>query len=418
MTPLRARCLGLGLALAVWGAAAGASAQITVQLEACGALGGVEVTRALELEIEQAATTPLGVRVLCDARGLLIEVDDPITDKRLVRRVPGVDAGRAGAARTVALLVSELVLASWAELLFERENAARSPSRSRALARVERALGEVPRQGEALRTEVPRDAEARAANPVDAPETNATTSAPSGTPTPSVAPALPAAPALPVAPALPAATAPPPAPALIAAPSLPVATALPAAPRPRAARSSRESDSRDGPSGPLRVRADASAGLRLRDVQTPFVTWLGALDARVRMGGGVAVGARVSVEVADVARRAGTIAFAAVGAGLLVSAELVQRGAFALELFGEARAAWLRLDGRPSRSSVEGRARDDLLVELEVGAAPALDLGPVRLALTLSGGATILGPIGTVSGEPDLVLPGFFASAGLRLGLR
>ena len=356
------QAFAVALVLAASVVAEPASAQISVRLEGCGELGEAEVARALAIEIEGAPTVPLGVRVACDDVGIVIEVDDPITDKRLARRVAGEDARRPAAARAVALLVSELVLASWAELLLEREEPGSSPERAIARAEVERSLVEAQRSGPEAPTVPGEPATARSGE-------SAALSAEATSPGPRAEGSLPERP--------------------------------------------------DAPSRPvLRVRADVSTGLRIRDVEAPFVTWLGALEALAHLEETVSLGARVSVELTEIERRAGTVSYSSVGGGLLVSIELVRSDRFVLDLLSEARFAWVRLDGRPSRSSIEGRAVDDVLAELELCVAPGLELGPVRLALSLSLGAAVAGPTGTVSGEPSVTVPGFFGGAGLRAGLR
>jgi len=351
--------------------AAPAGAQVTVALEGCGELGGLEVTRALELELEGAATAPLSVRLACDAAGLLIEVDDPVTDKQLVRRVPGLEARRAVAARTVALLVSELVLASWAELLLAPPAASDPPERARALDRVERALRDE-------RAPESRAMEAEVAIPDRSGEGLVLP------PEPVRAPAL----SVPVRPRL----------------ADPDAAPLPAP------ATSRDED--------LDLATDLGGGVLVRDLAAPFVTWHLSLQTLALLAPGIQLGARVAVELGDAQRSAGAVSFAAVSAGLVGRITAIEEGGFSLGVLAELRGAWVRLDGRPARSSVEGRALDDALLEVAIAAQPSLRLGPVHLGVSLLVGACVVGPTGTVAGEADLVLPGVFAGGGLLVGLR
>jgi hypothetical protein len=163
---------------------------------------------------------------------------------------------------------------------------------------------------------------------------------------------------------------------------------------------------------------DVAAGARIRDVAAPFLTGIASFEGLARVKNRTSLGARVSVEYADIARLAGSVSYSAVGAGAVLRHALVRHATLSLDASAGLHAAWVRLDGRPSRTSVEGRAVDDLLVEVEVAIRSGFLLGPVRFGLSLSLGATLLGTIGTVSGEPDITLPGVFAGLGLAIGVR
>lgn len=166
------------------------------------------------------------------------------------------------------------------------------------------------------------------------------------------------------------------------------------------------------------LRLDLGGGVRLRDLAAPFVPVFIGLRGLVPIDGGWSIGLRASVEVGEIARSAGTISHAAVGAGLVLGWEALRAQDFVLDLFFEARGAWVRLDARPARTSVEGRALDAPLVELEATLAPSFVIGVVDIALEASLGVTVVGPVGTVTAEPDVTLPGLFFAVGLAFGLR
>jgi hypothetical protein len=392
MTPLRLAATAFVLA---WlGTSGVAAAQVSVTLDGCAALSALDVTRALELELDAVPETELRIRVACDARGVLLEVEDALTDKRLARRVPQVDARRESAVRTVALLVSQLVFASWAELLWRPSGQDTSPAEARALASVERSLAES--RGAAGRTSFPTDPP----RPDDAPDT----ASPATTPPTSTTREVPVSAApLPSSPSL--------APPSLAPPSLaPLSASNPPTTRP---------DSRARPAGSsMGLALDVAAGARIRDVAAPFLTGIASFEGLARVKNHTSLGARVSVEYADIARLAGSVSYSAVGAGAVLRHALVRHAPLSLDASAGLHAAWVRLDGRPSRTSVEGRAVDDLLVEVELAIRSGFLLGPVRFGLSLSLGATLLGTIGTVSGEPDITLPGVFAGLGLAIGVR
>ena len=93
---------------------------IVVSTEECVDIDAGEVERLLGLEFGQVAERwqegELRVELRCDGRRLRIAAFDPVTKKRLES---DVDLGprKPGRDRTVALLVSQLVLVSWADIL-------------------------------------------------------------------------------------------------------------------------------------------------------------------------------------------------------------------------------------------------------------------------------------------------------------
>ncbi len=96
------------------------SAPLSVTTEGCDDLRAPEVERILRIELGQvseqwAGAEPLRVELACEGAKVHVVAIDPLTDKRLsrdvsLRRTRDRD-------RTVALLVSQLFLTSWSELL-------------------------------------------------------------------------------------------------------------------------------------------------------------------------------------------------------------------------------------------------------------------------------------------------------------
>lgn len=365
-----------GALVSLWLFASPASAQLTVSLEGCRSVVREDVAAALELELGVEASASLSVRVVCEDDAVTIEVVDRTSERPVSRRVEGVDAGHPGAAQIVALLASELVLASWVERLVGAragpldalaEGPTVEPPRppENPPSPIDETLGEGPSE---VPEAVSEDAAAQVseAAPEDAAETEAVSEA---------------------------------------AVSNEVSQNVDVvAPPVTAARTS--------------LRLDLGGGVRLRDVGAPFVPVFIGLRGLVPIDGGCSIGLRASVEVGEIARNAGTISHAAVGAGLVLGWEALREQDFVLDLFFEARGAWVRLDARPARTSVEGRALDAPLVELEATLAPSFVIGVVDIALEASLGVTVVGPVGTVTAEPDVTLPGLFFAVGLAFGLR
>jgi hypothetical protein len=96
------------------------AADLSVEADGCGDLRVSEVKRILRIELLNVSSAtredaPLRVELSCDEDRVRVVAIDPVTDKRLSRDVV---LGRArDRERTLALLVSQLFLTSWAELL-------------------------------------------------------------------------------------------------------------------------------------------------------------------------------------------------------------------------------------------------------------------------------------------------------------
>ncbi|AKV03807.1 hypothetical protein AKJ09_10470 [Labilithrix luteola] len=88
--------------------------------EGCSGLRLEEVERVLRLELAAAASTwstdPIGVELQCEDEHVRVAATDPLTKKRLTREVD-LSAARTDRERTLALVVSQLFLTSWSELL-------------------------------------------------------------------------------------------------------------------------------------------------------------------------------------------------------------------------------------------------------------------------------------------------------------
>ena len=117
-----------GLLLAFLFAASPALADprfVEVSTEECEGLRPAEIKRILELELASVSRTwrsgePLGVELSCEGDRVRVSAIDPVTAKKLTREVSLVRA-RADRDRILALVVSQLFLTSWSELLIEPE---------------------------------------------------------------------------------------------------------------------------------------------------------------------------------------------------------------------------------------------------------------------------------------------------------
>lgn len=125
--------VGAALAALTSAATAQPSEALTVTAADCPDLHEVEITRLLEIELGpalSARTAPLEISFRCDGPRVTIVATDPITDKRLDRTVDlGPHALQPD--RVVAILASQLFLASWSELLLERPHDVEIPTPAR-----------------------------------------------------------------------------------------------------------------------------------------------------------------------------------------------------------------------------------------------------------------------------------------------
>jgi hypothetical protein len=124
------------------------SPSIEVFVTDCPDLQVPEVERVLDIELSSVANEWRGEEKLraelsCDPGHLSIVVTDPVTDKKLSRTV-AMQWRSADRDRTVALLVSQLFLTSWSELLLARD-AALEPPRPPASPAVQRAAAAMVR---------------------------------------------------------------------------------------------------------------------------------------------------------------------------------------------------------------------------------------------------------------------------------
>jgi len=115
----------LGAAAAVLLSASLASADtrsILLTADECDGLSAGEVERLLAIELASALSQdapPLGVSLACEGTKIRIVAVDPVTDKRLEREIE-LRQEKGQKDRVVALVVSQLFLTSWAELLLPR----------------------------------------------------------------------------------------------------------------------------------------------------------------------------------------------------------------------------------------------------------------------------------------------------------
>ncbi len=97
---------------------------IEVRVTDCADVDGREVERLLAIELafvaaQQPAAGTIAVALACTGSRLQMTAQDPILNRRLAREVV-LGPPEPGRDRTIALLVSQLFLTSWAEGLLER----------------------------------------------------------------------------------------------------------------------------------------------------------------------------------------------------------------------------------------------------------------------------------------------------------
>jgi hypothetical protein len=123
--PAAAAIIFTGLALSgASGRASAAAPAIEVHVTGCADVDGREVERLLAIELgfvasQQVAPGPIAVALACAGSRLQMTAQDPILNRRLAREVV-LGPPEADRDRTIALLVSQLFLTSWAEGLLER----------------------------------------------------------------------------------------------------------------------------------------------------------------------------------------------------------------------------------------------------------------------------------------------------------
>lgn len=93
-----------------------------VEASGCGALDTGEVGRLLTLELASLTTPveevpPFSLQVSCAGSTMTISLFDPATSKRVERVIPAPAESDPGRERVLALAASQLVVASWLELL-------------------------------------------------------------------------------------------------------------------------------------------------------------------------------------------------------------------------------------------------------------------------------------------------------------
>ncbi len=101
-------------------ARARADTGLSVTVEGCPDLRALEIARLLDVELatvsQRVRADPLRVELSCEQGRLHVVAVDPITDKRLTRDVDLPDRAPERE-RTVAIIVSQLFVTSWSELL-------------------------------------------------------------------------------------------------------------------------------------------------------------------------------------------------------------------------------------------------------------------------------------------------------------
>ena len=118
-------------AMSIAGRARAEPSPLVVTTEGCDDLSAPEIERILRIELAQvlghwSGTEPLRVELACEGAHVRVVAIDPVTDKRLSRDVSLQHARDRD--RIVALLVSQLFLTSWSELLLRRPSEASVPA--------------------------------------------------------------------------------------------------------------------------------------------------------------------------------------------------------------------------------------------------------------------------------------------------
>jgi hypothetical protein len=124
-------------ALGTGGRASAAGPAIEVRVSGCADVDGHEVERLLAIELafvaaQQPAPGTIAVALDCAGARLRMTAQDPILNRRLGREVV-LGPPEPGRDRTIALLVSQLFLTSWAEGLLERPNPATTTATATAV---------------------------------------------------------------------------------------------------------------------------------------------------------------------------------------------------------------------------------------------------------------------------------------------
>ena len=97
-------------------------AAVEVQVERCPGIEPGEVQRITDVELAWPAVTqePIRARLTCSGATVEVQVEDPVTQKTLLRRVNLHRQAQRGQSRALAIAIAELMTASWSELLLKR----------------------------------------------------------------------------------------------------------------------------------------------------------------------------------------------------------------------------------------------------------------------------------------------------------
>ncbi len=117
---MKRRAVAVAVAASLAALPARAETGFSVTTEGCPGLRGAEIARLIGIELATVSRRmqgePLRVELWCSGARLRIVAIDPLTDKRLTREID-LPEGAPERDRTVAILVSQLFLTSWTELL-------------------------------------------------------------------------------------------------------------------------------------------------------------------------------------------------------------------------------------------------------------------------------------------------------------
>lgn len=116
------------LASSLYAPAPAAAGEVSFTLAGCEGVRADEISRLLELEHSLSIAklphrTMPRIAITCGPKETTIGVQDPLTEKSVMRSIPSPGKWGPGSERVLAIAASELVVASWMELLVSKKEA-------------------------------------------------------------------------------------------------------------------------------------------------------------------------------------------------------------------------------------------------------------------------------------------------------
>ncbi|MBW2732388.1 MAG: hypothetical protein JRH20_08320 [Deltaproteobacteria bacterium] len=137
---------GLSLCLALFSPLNAAANTVSFTLAGCEEIRADKISQLLTLEqtlsLAKLPTRSMPrIAITCGPKETTISLQDPLTRKTVMRSIPSPQSQDVGSERTLAIAASELIVASWMELLLPpRENTAQSPELAGAQQTIRNAL--------------------------------------------------------------------------------------------------------------------------------------------------------------------------------------------------------------------------------------------------------------------------------------